>query len=496
MRLAVWNLFVLGALTCSNLAAAVPYNEALQPDGEPRPAYRAFFQKYSREPLLPTQGMINKLTQSPLGDKIQILPVPLVLDESEYAVISRGVRQRAQALRSLFLDAVFSASDEEIKSRRLPIPIETLRAIIQDEGFDLDFLRNLWSGRSERSIQFEYGPDLVRNPSGHWVVLEDNIGHIGGPADLTPAYLAYLNAAGIAESETDQFEIMIQKFLQHNYIEQPREQAVAILDGGESGRDCDQQECDLEDERMRETLKRLGIPILSTTDLKQSFFEKLREGRIKVVINLYNPKDWNERHMLAEASKSGLVFYSAFGTEWLGNKSLLPYVDHLVRHYLNEAPVLETQPSRKVTVDQSFEMKTFLDRNRNAVLKKASSSQGRHVLLMNRLSDPSKNANLRHLETLKSWKLMTGETTSLYVVQDYVNPSFLPSNPSLTSWANFLVDLRPISLVLGNRVHTVSRPWGRAISNLSDGISNVSRGAFELPIFVMNCQKILGNLPQ
>ena len=51
--------------------------------------------------------------------------------------------------------------------------------ILASIGTSLTQLRQWWIGHDPETVRFVYAPDLVREPSGRWVVIEDNIGCVG-----------------------------------------------------------------------------------------------------------------------------------------------------------------------------------------------------------------------------------------------------------------------------------------------------------------------------
>jgi uncharacterized circularly permuted ATP-grasp superfamily protein len=176
-----------------------PYDEVFDVDGVVRPAYEALRCRTNRDPLAPSASAVERLRESPLGDDIRTLPVPLALEEAEYRTVQAGVAQRALALQALFDDIVTSggwslAAESGITSC-------LLEEILEGHGTGLDALRRLWESHDRAEIRFVYAPDLARRPDGRWTVLEDNVGCVGGTADSFFVADAYARAVGLPPPE-------------------------------------------------------------------------------------------------------------------------------------------------------------------------------------------------------------------------------------------------------------------------------------------------------
>lgn len=106
--------------------------------------------------------------------------IPRILTPKESAMIQRGVIQRARALQAFLTDHY---SGRRYYSKAGVIPDDIVRKIIARTG------ESSFDGKiNPNTISFMYGPDIIRDQTGQWRVIEDNPGFIGGLGDLKLAY--------------------------------------------------------------------------------------------------------------------------------------------------------------------------------------------------------------------------------------------------------------------------------------------------------------------
>ena len=175
-----------------------PYDEALAANGCHRPAYEALRRRLGWDPLSPPDAVVERLSRQPLGDDHQLVPVPLALSDSEYLKIQAGVAQRARALQMFFAD-VFLGDGRYLRSGT-NLSEALLDDILASVETSLAQLRQWWVGHDPETLRFVYAPDLLREPGGRWVVIEDNVGCVGGCADTYFALETYRQAAGFPGS--------------------------------------------------------------------------------------------------------------------------------------------------------------------------------------------------------------------------------------------------------------------------------------------------------
>ena len=355
---------------------------------------------------------------------MRILPVPLALDVGEIAAIRRGVAQRALALQAFFGDlaigtASASAADGDVVER-----------VAATEAGSLARLRRTWAGRAREEIRFVYGPDLARAPDGGWVVLEDNVGCVGGVADAFFVARAYARAAGMPEPDpassdlgraVDRWRVLLGGAVRHR---------LAATCGCGPGRPIRIDE----DRRRAQLLGVAGVAVGSAADLAAA----------GAIANFESPRAW-----------SGPALLNAPGTGLLGNKALLPFVDELIRQHCGEEPLL---PSA-----ETFVLRDDALPGADWVVKTATGSGGGGVHVLGACTADE-------LAAVRAQIRAAGPCGT--VAQRWVDCSTLPGEPSR-------IELRPVAYVLGAGEALVGRQLvGKAVAaGDRTALNNVSRGA-------------------
>jgi uncharacterized circularly permuted ATP-grasp superfamily protein len=417
------------------------YNEAFDETGGMRAPYRAFRRRTGRDPFDPSPSSVAALSRQPLGDRYSILPIPLILDDSEYREsIARGVRQRALALQSLFWDIVCS--------RETPLPAGIIARILEQERTSVDELAGWWKDKSRGNVRFTYAPDLVRDADGRWCILEDNVGCVGGVVDSRLVVERFLVHTGT----TLDSRIAVRADLVHAVH-------TFLADVGRTVASPDVlaipgPECDPEARRKREVLGAAGLRLLDGVESSRD---------VRAVVNFETTELTRELF-----GSGGAAVMTAPGIDILGNKLLLPFMDAIVSSYCGAEPVLRTA--------QTELYEGFPADPSGWILKKSNGCQGKEVFFLGELSD----AERRRLETTVA---ATWGGPEWAVLQRRVSASFLPVSPA-AAWHRFQVELRPIGFVIGDGTCIVSdHASGRAFSNLSGrSLGNMSQGAHYIAV--------------
>ena len=454
------------------------YNEYLDAGGAARPAVAAFRRRTGVDATRPAARAARGLSDAPLGDRIPISPLPLVLSEHEYReVLEPGVRQRARALQLFFGDMVLGP--QAVLAPGGPLPRETLEWVFDDEGLGLAELRRLWSGKSLREARFVYGPDLIRAPEGDWRVTEDNIGRIGGMADTFSILRRFQDETGAtaAVESGDDLARAVTLYLAEFGLS-PRDSGVVALLSYDDSSDA-LELGDLENTRRLAVLEGLGIETWDLNRLDEARRRRALDGAVKAFVN-FDVRAWTPRKELRETvfRERGVPLFESPGVKVVDNKGFLPFVEEFVRFYLKEEPILRTQPTELVR-------EPVLPDPALWVVKKADGLESRQVLLLPRMRPSQLRAAGKTLEGWLAQRRETDGRPPVVVRQRYVSPSYLPLSPEPASWAGLLVELRPITYVYGDGKIYVGRHLnGRAISSLGDPRNCITRGAFGLPVFL------------
>ena len=175
-------LAVLSPLGSSAQVQPAPrghYDELFAPSGDLRAPY---------DLLAPDLESLNSLQETRFlkesrvrfqGDNA-LSPVPRILNSEEAQSLQNGVEQRARALVAFLKDL---HSGQKSYAEVGIIPEVVVQRIISRAG------ESGYAGQIDPStIAFMYGPDIIRDTTGNWRVIEDNPGFIGGIGDLQLAY--------------------------------------------------------------------------------------------------------------------------------------------------------------------------------------------------------------------------------------------------------------------------------------------------------------------
>lgn len=371
-----------------------PFDEAWAAPGEPRPHYRALLEALGSVDLAELRaGVCGRLASAGVTfgeDTFAVDPIPRVLTESEWAPLELGLAQRARALNRFLRDAY---GKQEIVAAGL---LE--RHVIEEaEGFEPDLSGRLPGHPWPAAI---IGFDLVRDSTGEFLVLEDNL--------RTPSGFSYAIAARSALVAVLPSGIPLPRPIEpvtwallHNVMEtaSPRHdspQMLVLSDGPENV-------AYYEHARAAQALD----AILATTDdlVLEGSELKVRQddGRLTRVDVVYRRTNEDrirdERgemtHVAAKlvppwlSGTIGLV--NAFGTGIADDKLLHAHVEDFIRFYLSEEPLLRSVPTTPVDA----EMERILDRLHEVVVKRRHSSGGVGVVIgpharaedLNRLAD-------------------------------------------------------------------------------------------------------------
>jgi uncharacterized circularly permuted ATP-grasp superfamily protein len=161
------------------------YNEIFDGQGNVRPHYREvlplWIEKYSEY----QQKFRNDGNRKFEGDN-PVESFPRVLPFQDFVQVVFGAEQRARALQAFFADHY---SGKKSYAKAGIISEETVNRIIARNG------ETGYDGRIDPAvISFLYGPDVIRDASGIWRVIEDNVGYVGGLGDLVLAQKIMLEA--------------------------------------------------------------------------------------------------------------------------------------------------------------------------------------------------------------------------------------------------------------------------------------------------------------
>jgi hypothetical protein len=422
-----------------------------------------------------TTGLIPSCPSSILsGTGNSLLNTPLILPRYELEVLQRGLSQRIRALASFFED--IAIGNRRSLGASGFVPDVVIEQCLRKTTFrNLDNLRTLWKGRSSSSVSFVLGTDFVRSPDGNFLVLEDNIndsGSVLGGLGSIPVFIDEfnrLNNANFAVPPSD-FEEIVNAFARLNGIKSNHE--LVFLRGRTS---------EFEILSLASNLARNGIIEYVADSLANALEFWLKNGQgYRGVINFFQPAD-------LFLFNKGVPLLNAPGIEpILTNKAILPYVDHMIRFFLHEEPIIQTVPSQNlflaplskppgyhfVPVDRKPPFDVTNPVWAGFAIKHPQGISGDGVILTDFFTADELRSKFYGLVTSTK-----DHADQMYVVQPYIEPS------RIEDWS---IVLRGIGASFGGgRTFAGRMPIGRALPPdrkgeerlKSRGTINVSKGA-------------------
>jgi uncharacterized circularly permuted ATP-grasp superfamily protein len=322
------------------------FDEALEPDGTPRPAYEAIFQELAGMNLAALgEGLLAETARRGVtfGGKggqepFRLDPVPRLITGAEWAGLERGLAQRVRALDRFVADAY--GEQQIVQAGRVPA-----RVLRSSDHFE-PRLVGVPPPPARIGVA---GLDVVRDVEGRFLVLEDNV--------RTPSGVAYALAAREALDRRLPSDLASER----RSLAAGTELLAAVLrDSGPEGVD-DPNVVLLTDGpansawyEHRRLARDLGIPLVTLADLVRAGngLEARVGGRRMPVDVVYRRTDEDR---LADESgeltdvgaalfgpiRAGtLTCVNAFGTGVADDKLAHAYVGEMVRFYLGEEPLL------------------------------------------------------------------------------------------------------------------------------------------------------------
>ncbi len=437
----------------------MPYDEIHDETGARRAPYAAIQARTGIDVTRPDPAVASTLRRA------GIHPVPLVLGEDEYrSTLVPGVLQRALVLQALFEDLAIGSA--RVIDSGLVRPDE-LAWILGSAGLSVRSLRQLWQGQSREQIRFVYGPDLVRSPDGEWLVLEDNVGCVGGMAEGRATRDAYLQAAGLAAGDGDSSRTdlarAIDSFLERAGVP-PHTSGLFGFAGWTSPGGCGAN--DFETRRKADCLRSFGITVTQPEEL----LARIREGAVDLtaIVNLSATLTAAYQDLARVAfTQCRVPVLGAPCVELIATKSFLPFDGALAEAYLGEPLLLRSAPSRLV--------RERPDRLPDqGVVKRSTGCQGTEVFFLDEMRDAGRSRSL--LAALDEW----GPCAA--ILQEHVTRSVLGGTGN-GSPETVQLEIRPLVYVYGWRAALVGEALaGRAVAASAERRGNISRGAAFLPV--------------
>lgn len=477
-------LGVSASLPATLFASAATGFDELREGGVAREAYRFAL------PILRTleqrprsfDNFLRRTKRGFEGDNA-LLPIPRILTESENVQLRRGVAQRGQALLAFIRDYT-----QNPQSGMHPT-MEAHRTVFErilDRTGDRKTLRALDS----KTVRFWYGPDVIRDVAGNFRVVEDNHGYVGGMGDLKRArklFLKFMPALGPALRISPTPHQFYQDMATHyKSLVKSGEKVVLLMHH-------DRNVSDNEDARVADAFRRMGIEVVKGYRNKND--NKLRSPDLTVgadgFVYLYRPKHALKRvglvlvqmdapdidplgvPGLTQAWLDGKVqLVNPPGIEFIGDKEFYRFVPDMIRAYLGEEPILANIATTSLEGMAASERKILFSdpqQRMDSVLKKIDGRGGDAVWVGRYISQGD-------------WKKLASQVEAnpaIFIRQDFTALSYFDFRGE-----RYLLDLRCLAHVSGERIITSPVPWGRAApESAGAGKVNISLKGGEVTVF-------------
>lgn len=337
----------------SEPARAAPFDEDRDPDGNPRPGYAETLAALGDVDLRALGVRVARHLEADGvtfgGEPFVIDPIPRLITAAEWDRVERGLIQRTRALNCFLHDAY---------GPRRMVAAGLLEATVIDraEGFEPELAGRLPDGVPPAAI---IGFDLVRDPDGEFLVLEDNL--------RTPSGFAYLLAARSAlldvlparlptprPIDPDLYELLAGALQAAVPPGAPPDPVIVVLTDGSDN------VAYYEHARAAE---RLGAPLLTLDDLEPHGDElhgRLPDGSRRRLDVVYRRTDEDRVRdeggrltpvaelLLPAWLSGGLGLVNAFGNGVADDKLVHAHVENFVRFYLDQEPLIRSVPTRSL----------------------------------------------------------------------------------------------------------------------------------------------------
>lgn len=452
------------------------YSEQFTDSGDLRSRYAAFYQKMGWTPESLNNELISTMMKEPMGDRIRLFPLPIILSEQDHdEIIRNGARERALTLQAAFSDIVLG---DQNWLRSLDAENQAIvERIFAEDGIAIDELRAIWKDKNPDEIRFVYGPDISRLPNGSWVVTEDNIGRIGAMGDTYDLVSRFCELSGLRLRTSPVFDLekAIEKFVKDLGYEPEDPEVLGLIS-------IDAPEPQLnprnyENTRRLRAMQNLGIRTTHFETISEADRKLILDGTIKVLVN-FDIRAWKP--------KKKEFFYTIFrdnsthcfeapGVKLMCSKRWLPFMDDMIRFFQDKEPTLPTQPTY-------FMNQVGIPENpKDWVVKEIGKCSGNGVYIFKDMTAEQISATSRELSQLekKHQELFTSPLP--LIKQKLLNPSYLSFRADANLLERFNVELRPYVYVTGNaEAYTATLNCATVVPlSLGDSRNSINRGAFE-----------------
>ncbi len=440
------------------------YDEAVDPAGHPRPGYEEVFGALQGRDPAELSGRVlaamKRMGATFSTADFPVCPIPRLIPAAEWALLERGLAQRAQALNAFIADVY---GDRDIVSAG----VISSQVVASADHYEPAMAGVFCPGGHAPVIGF----DLVRGADGSLRVLEDNL--------RTPSGLAY--SAAVRRAVETQFPLTAQRRVPLDPtfaplrdalieaaggVENPR---IALLSDGPSNSAWWEH---------RTLARRLGISLVTPERLR------LRQGRLCTVLPsgqlreldvVYRRTDedrlrdehgrptWLAEMLLEPLQRGVLGLVNAPGTGVADDKLVHAYVEDMIRFYLSQEPLIESVKTFDLT--RSDVLTKVLGRL-SAMVVKPRTGHGGHGVFIGPLATAEQRASVASAVRAAPQRYVAQETVRLSRLPTVIDHGVEPRH----------IDLRVFSLGSGRRITVLPAALTRVALRSGSMIVNSSQG--------------------
>ncbi|TCK69601.1 circularly permuted type 2 ATP-grasp protein [Lonepinella koalarum] len=389
--------------------------------------------------------------------------IPRVLKGKQWELISAGCMQRVKAL-NLFLDDIYHQQHILLEGI---IPREQ---VLRHESFLPQMLGHNLNGKIYSQIS---GIDIIRDGQGDFFILEDNLRTPSGVSymlesrkisqKLIPELCEHQPLQGI-----EQYPQLLREILAENA--QLTDPFIVVLTPGRFNSAYYEHAF---------LAREMDVPLVSSRDLwveNDHVYIKTVRGRQKVDViyrriddAFLDPLTFRPDSTLGIAGlmsaylSHNVVIANAPGTGVADDKSIYPYVDDMIKFYLNEKPILKNVPTYQCRYPE--ELDYVLNNMADLVVKESQGSGGYGMLIGPQASR----------QEIDKFCQLVREQPHLYIAQPTIELSVAPTLTE-TGIAERHIDLRPFVLSSPQRTEIVPGGLTRVAMKAGSLVVNSSQG--------------------
>jgi uncharacterized circularly permuted ATP-grasp superfamily protein len=436
------------------------FDEAFAPTGTPRNPYAEVLGALARHDLaLLRERVRSKVAAAGIGfgpgRELDVDPVPRVIEAAEWERLEVGLVQRSRALNAFLLDAYGAQRifDAGVVPRRL---------LESSAGFEPRMNGLLDPTVPPATVA---GLDLIRDPDGELLVLEDNLRMPSGAVYATAVREVIEPELGAATrpAALDDYTPSLGVAIRAAAPDGRGDPSAAILSDGPDSAAWYEH---------RRIGRELGIPVVTPSQLEASRGRLFaRQGRDRRQLDvLYRRLDEDRLstadggltdlgRLLLPALESGrLRCVNAFGTGLGDDKLAHAYAESMIRFYLDEEPLLRSVPSFDLSDEGA--RGAAMERLEELVIKPRDGFGGRGVTIMPHATESQRRRAIG----------LVRRRPERFVAQETVQIS---SHPTVCGGR-----LRPRRVDL--RPFVVSGPG--CVSAMTGGLTRFARGAGDMVV--------------